>query len=210
MNRKDLITINPSINRFFFSIKSTQKSHKMKKIISYTLSQFLLISILLSLFLVLSCTQEKAQEPIYDSGGEILSGTNKGHNYRFGSEAAAKLALDFSTAFVNKNYAFLSKENFKDTMFFYPEKGLERLEFDIATAVEIIKSMHEPYDSITRSVYDVIPVVPSYDEGLTVVMFPFTETRYKKDGSEEKYHFFERHYIREGKITGVRKWSREE
>jgi len=41
-------------------------------------------------------------------------------------------------------------------------------------------------------------------------MFPFTETRYRKDGKIEKYRFFERHYIRDGKIEGVRKWSQEE
>ena len=58
--------------------------------------------------------------------------------------------------------------------------------------------------------YDVMPVIPSYDEELTVVMFPFTEKRYKKDGTIEKFRFYERHYIRNGKITGVRKWSQEE
>ena len=55
-----------------------------------------------------------------------------------------------------------------------------------------------------------MPVIPSYDKTLTVVMFPFTEKRYKKDGIVETYRFYERHYIRDGKITGVRKWSQEE
>ena len=41
-------------------------------------------------------------------------------------------------------------------------------------------------------------------------MFPFTETRYKKDGTVERYRFNERHYIRGGKVYGVRKWSQEE
>ncbi len=45
--------------------------------------------------------------------------------------------------------------------------------------------MHEQYDSIRRNVYDVIPVVPSYDENLTIVMFPFTEKRYREDGEIE-------------------------
>jgi hypothetical protein len=87
---------------------------------------------------------------------------------------------------------------------------LDKLEFDLPSLIELAKSMHEPYDSIRRNVYDVIPVIPSYDENLTVVMFPFTETRYRKDGEIEKYRFFERHYIRDGKIEGVRKWSQEE
>ena len=87
---------------------------------------------------------------------------------------------------------------------------MDRLEFDIQSAIELIKSMHEPYDSITREIYDVIPLVPSYNKDLTVVIFPFTETRYGKDGSIEKYRFTERHYISGGKVYGVRKWSQEE
>jgi len=142
--------------------------------------------------------------------GEILSGDNKGSTYSIGSMEHAQLALDFSTAFVNQDYDFVNEKNYLETVFFYPEKGLERLEFDLPTLIELAKSMHEPYDSIRRNVYDVIPVVPSYDTDLTVVMFPFTETRYRKDGKIEKYRFYERHYIKGGKIAGVRKWSQEE
>ena len=159
-------------------------------------------------FLVISCQNN---EPVVDKNvGEILSGNNKGSTYSIGSMEHAQLALDFSTAFVNQDYDFVTEENYLETVFFYPEKGLERLEFDLPSLIELAKSMHEPYDSITRNVYDVIPVVPSYDKNLTVVMFPFTETRYRKDGEIEKYRFYERHYIREGKIAGVRKWSQEE
>ena len=159
-------------------------------------------------FLVISCQNN---EPAVDKNvGEILSGNNKGSTYSIGSMEHAQLALDFSTAFVNQNYDFVTEENYLETIFFYPEKGLDRLEFDLPSLIELAKSMHEPYDSITRNVYDVIPVVPSYDKNLTVVMFPFTETRYRKDGEIEKYRFYERHYIREGKIAGVRKWSQEE
>jgi hypothetical protein len=159
-------------------------------------------------FLVISCQNN---EPAVDKNvGEILSGNNKGSTYSFGSMEHAQLALDFSTAFVNQDYDFITEENYLETVFFYPEKGLERLEFDLPSLIELAKSMHEPYDSIRRNVYDVIPVVPSYDENLTVVMFPFTETRYRKDGEIEKYRFYERHYIRDGKIAGVRKWSQEE
>ncbi|MDA9638753.1 hypothetical protein N9S88_00280 [bacterium] len=167
------------------------------------------ISLLITItFLIISCQNN---EPALNKNvGEILSGNNKGSTYSIGSMEHAQLALDFSTAFVNQDYDFVTKENYLDTVFFYPEKGLDRLEFDLPSLIALAKSMHEPYDSIKRNVYDVIPVVPSYDENLTVVMFPFTETRYRKDGEIEKYRFFERHYIREGKIAGVRKWSQEE
>jgi len=167
------------------------------------------ISLLITItFLIISCQNN---EPALNKNvGEILSGNNKGSTYSIGSMEHAQLALDFSTAFVNQDYDFVTKENYLDTVFFYPEKGLDRLEFDLPSLIALAKSMHEPYDSIKRNVYDVIPVVPSYDENLTVVMFPFTETRYRKDGEIEKYRFFERHYIRGGKIAGARKWSQEE
>jgi len=155
-----------------------------------------------------SCQNNVVDKP--HNIGEILTGNNKGSTYSVGSSEHAKLALDFSNAFVNEDYDFFNENNYLDTLFFYPEKGLDRLEFDLPSLVELAKSMHEPYDSIRRNVYDVMPVVPSYDKDLTVVMFPFTETRYRKDGEIEKYRFYERHYIKGGKIAGVRKWSQEE
>ena len=159
-------------------------------------------------FLILSC--QKNETIVNKNVGEILSGNNNGSTYSIGSMEHAQLALDFSNAFVNQDYDFVNEKNYQKTVFFYPEKGLERLEFNLPSLIELAKSMHEPYDSITRNVYDVIPLTPSYDENLTVVMFPFTETRYRKDGEIEKYRFFERHYIKDGKIAGVRKWSQEE
>ena len=159
-------------------------------------------------FLMIGCRNNETS--VNKNFGEILSGNNKGSTYSIGSMEDAQLALDFSTAFVNQDYDFVTEENYLETVFFYPEKGLKRLEFDLPSLIELAKSMHDPYDSIRRNVYDVIPVVPSHDENLTIVMFPFTETRYRKDGKIEKYRFFERHYIRDGKIAGVRKWSQEE
>lgn len=167
-----------------------------------------IISLLTIAFIFTSCENEVKE--ISSTGGEILMGNNKGSVYSFGTMDNANHALNFSKAFTVKDYSFFTEENFNDTIFFYPEKGLNRLEFDIKSAIELIKSMHEPYDSITREIYDVIPLVPSYNEDLTVVIFPFTETRYGKDGSIERYRFTERHYISGGKVYGVRKWSQEE
>ena len=144
------------------------------------------------------------------NGGKILNGPNTGATYTFASDEVGQLAIDFSDAFVRKDMDFLSTDHFTDSIFFYPEKGLEKVVMDLETGKKLIQAMHEPYDSITRWVYDVMPVVPSYDKELTIVMFPFTEKRYKKDGTVEKFRFYERHYIRNGKITGVRKWSQEE
>ncbi len=161
--------------------------------------------------LIVGCTETTSNKTTkYASGGAILSGPNAGATYAFASDEVGQLALNFSDAFVRKDLDFLSTEHFTDSIFFYPEKGLEKVVMDLETGKKLIQAMHEPYDSITRLVYDVMPVIPSYDRELTVVMFPFTEKRYKKDGTVEKYRFYERHYIINGKITGVRKWSQED
>lgn len=144
------------------------------------------------------------------SGGVILDGPHTGATYRFASDDVGQLSLDFSDAFVKKDMNFMSSEHFTDSIFFYPEKGLEKVVMDLETGKKLIQAMHQPYDSITRTVYDIMSVIPSYDTALTVVMFPFSETRYNKDGTIENYRFYERHYIKDGKIMGVRKWSQEE
>lgn len=161
--------------------------------------------------LFLGCTEAISNKSLNTtSGGEILSGPNAGATYTFASDEIGQLALNFSDAFVKKDLDFISTEHFTDSIFFYPEKGLNKIVMDLETGIKLIEAMHAPYDSITRSVYDVMSVVPSYDKELTIVMFPFTENRYKKDGTVEKFRFYERHYIRNGKITGVRKWSQED
>jgi len=165
---------------------------------------------IISIFLI-GCTSTVSNDvTTVTNGGKILGGPNAGATYTFASDEFGQLALNFSDAFVRKDLDFISTEHFTDSIFFYPEKGLEKVVMDLETGKKLIQAMHEPYDSITRWVYDVMPVTPSYDKELTVVMFPFTEKRYKKDGTVEKYRFYERHYIRNGKITGVRKWSQEQ
>lgn len=161
-------------------------------------------------FLCVGCSETATSPVIQGNGGQVLTGPNAGSTYTFASDAVGQLAIDFSDAFIRKDLDFISTEHFTDSIFFYPEKGLDKIVMDLETGKTLIQAMHAPYDSITRVVYDVMPVIPSYDKSLTVVMFPFTEKRYKKDGTVETYSFYERHYIRDGKITGVRKWSQEE
>ena len=166
--------------------------------------------VILSIFFIGCTTTVSNDVNTLINGGKILNGPNTGATYTFASDEVGQLALNFSDAFVRKDMDFLSTDHFTDSIFFYPEKCLEKVVMDLETGKKLIQAMHEPYDSITRWVYDVMPVVPSYDKELTIVMFPFTEKRYKKDGTVEKFRFYERHYIRNGKITGVRKWSQEE
>ena len=95
-------------------------------------------------FLITSCHNN--EPAINKNVGEILSGNNKGSTYSIGSMEHAQLALDFSNAFVNQDWNFVNEENYQKTVFFYPEKGLDKLEFDLPSLIELAKAMHEPYD----------------------------------------------------------------
>ena len=64
---------------------------------------FLLLSII---FFVAGCQNEVVEKNA--AGGEILMGNNKGETYSFGSMDNAQQALDFSAAFVNKDYSFFT------------------------------------------------------------------------------------------------------
>ena len=54
--------------------------------------------------------------------GEILNGNNKGSTYSIGNMKDAQLTLDFSTAFVNQDYDFVTEENYLETVFFILKK----------------------------------------------------------------------------------------
>ena len=84
-----------------------------------------IISLLTIAFIFTSCENEVKE--ISSTGGEILMGNNKGSVYSFGKMDDANHALNFSKAFTVKDYSFFTEENFNDTIFFYPEKGLDRL-----------------------------------------------------------------------------------
>ena len=142
------------------------------------------ILLFLIVIMTLSCQNNTKEQK--QNIGEILSGNNKGSTYSLGSMDDAQLALDWSHAFTVKDFDFMTSENFTDSVFFYPPNSLKRVDMDIPTLRTLVTSMHDPYDSISRSVYDVVPLIPSFDEELTVVMFPFTETRYRKDGEIEE------------------------
>ena len=46
-------------------------------------------------------------------------------------------------------------------------------------------------------------------ENYTIVSIPFSETRYKKDGTVENESIFERFILKDGKFVRVNKWVAE-
>ena len=117
-----------------------------------------IILLLITIAFIISCQDNNVEKKTQI--GEILSGNNKGSVYNIGSTDDAQLALDWSHAFTIKDFDFMSVKNFSDSVFFYPPNSLKRVDMDIPTLKKLVSSMHEPYDSIRRNVYDVIPFTP--------------------------------------------------
>ena len=63
----------------------------------------------------------------------------------------------------------------------------------------IIKSLHEPYDSIQRSINNVVPLKIEGSD-FTRVSVAFREKRYYKDGTQVSVRLIDRIFFREGKI----------
>ena len=73
-------------------------------------------------FLIISC--QNNEPGMHQNVGEILSGNNKGSTYSIGSMEHAQLALDFSTAFVNQDYDFVTEEKLFRNYLFLPRKRI--------------------------------------------------------------------------------------
>ncbi len=73
-------------------------------------------------FLIISCQNNEPN--LNENVGEILSGNNKGSTYSIGSMEHAQLALDFSTAFVNQDYDFVTEGKLSRNCLFLSRKRL--------------------------------------------------------------------------------------
>ena len=93
--------------------------------------------------LCMGCSETATKtETIDNSGGQVLTGPNAGATYTFACDAVGQLAIDFSDAFIRKDLDFISTEHFTDSIFFYPEKGLEKIVMDLETGKTLIQAMH--------------------------------------------------------------------
>ncbi|MDA9628633.1 hypothetical protein N9S47_02260, partial [Flavobacteriaceae bacterium] len=70
---------------------------------------------------------------------------------------------------------------------------------------DVVKTLHEPYDSIKRQVWNAIPLKLEGSD-FTRVSVAFKEERYFKNGSKETVRLIDRIFIREGKIFRVHQW----
>ena len=159
------------------------------------------IILLLTVAVFLSC-QPKTVE-VEKSAGMTYYGANEGKKFQFGSDEIAKLAVDAILAYADGNFDFMNEISADTVMFFEPSMGKPIAVVNPAN--EFLTQIQSPYDSITRYVFNAVPLKREGDNYETVTV-SFRENRYK-DGEVEKLRVVDKIWFKDGKFYRVNQWN---
>tara|TARA_B100000902_G_scaffold370197_1_gene395103 strand:- start:403 stop:903 length:501 start_codon:yes stop_codon:yes gene_type:complete len=137
------------------------------------------------------------------SAGMTYNGVNKGKSFMIGSDENAKIAVDAILAYADGNFDYMNEVSSDTVMFFEPSMG--KPVAVINPANEFLTQIQSPYDSISRLVWNAIPLKRDGDDFETVLV-SFIESRYK-DGNVEKLRVLDKIFIRDGKFFRVNQWN---
>ena len=159
------------------------------------MKNFLLLIFISMLF---SCETKTVE--IEKKAGIVLNGNNKGKKFVFGSDKDAQIALDMVQAYADREFDKMN-ELANDTVMFFPDMGGKYIAV-AAPANDFLASLHEPYDSIRRFIWNAIPLKFENNDYTNVVV-SFQEFKYGKDGTVEKSKVVEKIYVRNGKVFRI-------
>ena len=143
--------------------------------------------------LFICCQPKTVEVEVNASAGEQFLNNFKGKKYIFGSDEDAYNAVSLVLAYAEKDSETMAKF-MRDTVVYY--------------LPAIVKSLHEPYDSIQRRINNVVPLKIEGSD-YTRVSVAFREKRYYKDGTQESVRLIDRIFFREGKIFRIIQWMGE-
>lgn len=159
----------------------------------------ILLLIIITTFI--SCETKTVE--VEKSAGMTYAGANEGKKFFFGSDESAKMAVDAILAYADGNFDLMNEMAADTIMFFEPSIGKP---IPVANpSNEFLSQIQSPYDSITRFVYNAIPLKREGDD-FEMVMVSFRENRYK-DGDVEKLRVLDKIWIRDGKFFRVNQWN---
>ena len=173
------------------------KNYKMKK-------QILL---LLIITLLVSCETKTTEVEVNKSAGEHFLSNFKGKKYIFGSDEDAQNAAKLVLAFADKDSETMAKF-MGDTIVYHPPQGGMAMKTPKSAIHDVVKALHEPYDSLQRRLYNVIPLKIEGSD-FTRVSVAFRENRFYKDGTQESVRLIDRIFFREGEIFRIIQWMGE-
>ena len=105
----------------------------------------------LSIGLIISCESTVVEK----SAGVANS---DGAKYTFGSEEDNQIAIDLVLAYADKN-TDLMYEMMTDTVRYWPSQGGEMMVLSRDAVHDVVNQLHSPYDSISRNVWNAVPLV---------------------------------------------------
>tara|TARA_B100001540_G_scaffold35061_1_gene31072 strand:+ start:45 stop:545 length:501 start_codon:yes stop_codon:yes gene_type:complete len=159
---------------------------------------------ILLLFIItafISCDTKTVE--VEKSAGMTYNGTNEGKKFQLGSDESTKLAVDAILAYADGNFDFMNEVSADTVMFFEPSMGKPIAVVNPAN--EFLSQIQSPYDSITRYIWNAVPLKREGDDFETVTV-SFRENRYK-DGEVEKFRVVDKIFIRDGKFFRVNQWN---
>ena len=155
-------------------------------------------------FVAFSCetkTVEVNKESGFDYGRDA--------KYVLGSDDNAQMAVDLVLAFADKDSETMVKF-MADSVTYRPPQGGQSITTLKPEIHDVVKMLHEPYDSIKRTIWNAVPL-KSTKTNFTRVTVAFKEDRFYKDGSQESVGLVDRIFISddEGKIFRIHQWMME-
>ena len=149
----------------------------------------------------ISCETKTVE--VEKSAGMVYNGPNKGKSYMIGSDENAKIAANAILAYADGNFDYMNEVSADTVMFFEPSMG--KAIPVVNPANEFLSQIQSPYDSITRSIWNAIPLKREGDDFETVLV-SFIENRYK-DGEVERLRVMDKIFMRDGKFFRVNQWN---
>ena len=165
------------------------------------------LSLIFPTLLFICCQPKTVEVEVNASAGEQFLNNFKGKKYIFGSDEDAYNAVSLVLAYAEKDSETMAKF-MVDTVVYYPPLGGKAMRSPKSALPAIVKSLHEPYDSIQRSINNVVPLKIEGSD-FTRVSVAFREKRYYKDGTQESVRLIDRIFFREGKIFRIIQWMGE-
>jgi hypothetical protein len=158
----------------------------------------IIFSIITFLF---SCESNQVEVEVNANAGKHYLANFKDKKYIFGSDEDARNAVKLVMAYADKDVETMSKF-MGDTVVYFPPNGGMSMKSAKSELPNIVEMLHQPYDSIKRTLYSVIPLKPQGAD-FTRAEVNFKEDRYLKDGTKQSVMLHDKIFFRNGEIFRI-------
>lgn len=148
-----------------------------------------------------SCESNQVEVEVNANAGKHYLANFKDKKYIFGSDEDARNAVKLVMAYADKDVETMSKF-MGDTVVYFPPNGGMSMKTAKSELPNIVEMLHQPYDSIKRTLYSVIPLKPQGAD-FTRAEVNFKEDRYLKDGTQQSVMLNDKIFFRNGEIFRI-------